>query len=229
MKKLFALILAVVMICAMSVSVFADEPETTTDHVVGTHGSTGNPVSDGLTESGFASNNPEYEVNITATVGSVEHRYAVDIEYQDMSFDIAANNLVWNVNTLKYDVKNPEAATIGTNKAYPITVTNYSDLPVNLAVTVDDKFSALNDKDDFADVAASTDANGTTEFTGTQIAKAVGATNTTAGQAQTATFYITVIATDWNKVANYYANYFTANGQPSEIIATATITVTKVS
>ena len=220
MKKLFALILAVVMICAMSVNVFA-----TTAHVVGTHGDNGT-VADGLTESGFAANNPTYNVNITATVGSVEHRYAVDIEYQNMTFDIAANNLVWNVNTLKYDVKDAGATTIGTDKAYPITVTNYSDLPVNLVVAVDDKFTGAND--DFAVVAASTAADGATAFTGATIAKAVGATNTTAGQAQTSTFYITVIAADWNKVANYYANYFTANGQSSAIIATATITVTKV-
>ena len=225
MKKLFALILAVVMICAMSVSVFAAD---TTEHIIGN--GTGNTTdndsyTDGLAENLAFPNAGTYNVNVTATVGQVEHRYAVDITYPNMTFDVAASNLVWNVNTLKYDVKEGNGTTIGTDKAYEIKVTNYSDLPVDLTVAVAD------DVADGATVAAHTNANDNVAFTEARIESAIGASGASVGQAKTQIFFITVKAGDWNAVANYYAAYFTANpnSNGTAIMGTASITISKVS
>ena len=223
MKKLFALILAVVMICTMSVSVFA-----TTEHLIGNNSGDGT-TDDGSYKDGLAADQDfpsgtTYNVDITAQVGQVQHRYAVDIEYEELVFSITGTELVWNVNTLKYEASTNPAGT-PSNSDYTVTVVNYSDLPVDLTVAVAD-----TKDDDFAVV--SSDFNGKVE-----LEDAVGVELAAIKTLKTAkTFTVSIKPADgktWADVANYYTNYFADQAaagtpQPKVTMGTLSITIAKV-
>lgn len=214
MKKLFALILAVVMICAMSVNVFAE-----TKNVVGTIG--GNKgIDNGVTD--ITSTDPAVKVDIQATVGNVENRYAVDIEYETMSFNVSGSNLVWNVNTLKYEFKagtDTNSAATATNAEFDVQVINYSDLPVKLNVNCED----LDGADSIVVACA---ANGDHE-----LEDAIGYTPSSVkadnSKAQKK-FTVTVTSTDWAAAGNYYAAKFTETSADAITIGTLHITIAKV-
>ena len=211
MKKLFALVLAVVMICAMSTSVFA----ASTKHIVGTYGDN-DTVADGVKEDAFAATDPNVVVSITATAGGIEHRYAVDIEYDDMTMSVSGSKLIWNVNTLEYEAE--DSNDVAQNTTFNAKVINYSDLPVTLTVTVSDSDNndgvtvGAYEKD--SDTALSTDP--------------IAIDDATSGTATECPFDIQVTSGDWEDVANYYASQFTSNGTTSATMATLTITVAKV-
>ena len=216
MKKLFALVLAVVMICAMSTSVFAVH-----ENVVGDRPEAGNGTyEDGDTDNEFAADNPDIQVNITATAGNVEHRYAVDIEYDTMSFSVSGSNLVWNVNTLQYETA--QGSTSVSDAEFNVQVINYSDLAVNLTVECTD-----TNANDYIAVAC-TQANGTVK-----IEDAIGYDAETV-KADTSdaqkSFKVEVTSNDWVAAGNYYAEQFATNpGQTSLIVGTLTLTIAKVS
>lgn len=219
MKKLFALVLAVLMICAMSVSVFAE-------NVVGKRGNTGN-YEDGLSD--FPSNGSfSKNMEIKATVGSIEHRYAVDIEYDELTFNVDGAILVWNVNDLKYEYKEAEPGS--SNKTYNVTVINYSDLPVDLTVVVTDTVN--NDKADISSTFVTDDTNiSTGTFKGEVVlGDAIGYNTTSIRDANSdavKSFQINIESNDWEAVANYYTNYFATTSDTSATMGTMTITVAK--
>lgn len=207
MKKLFALVLAVVMICAMSTSVFA-----AAEHVVGNGkgGTTDNGThTDGATSVDASS---QAELAITANIGATNHRYAIDIEFPTMSFDVAGSNLTWDVNTLEYVTT---GATTLENETFDITITNYSDLSVWYKVAVDDK-----DGGDGVTVVATHATSATLATSGVEVVKAVAATHT----ATTDKFTISVTSTNWTEVAEYWAGKLSTEGVSSLPMATATVT-----
>ena len=198
------------MICAMSTSVFAE-----TAKVVGNRGNT-STVEDGVTENDFAALDPGIEVSVTATAGNIEHRYAVDIEYDVMSMSVTGTTLIWNVNTLKYETEGN--ATAAEDKTFNAKIINYSDLPVNLVVAVSD-----SDNNDGVTVGAYQDNSATALSTG-----AIKINDATSGTATEYPFDIKVTSDDWAAVANYYASQFTSSGTTEDTMATLTITVAKV-
>ena len=219
MKKLFALVLAVLMICAMSVSVFAE-----TKNVVGTHGEQ-DSYEDGAKEDEFAPDNFEETMEIKAAVGTVEHRYAVDIEYDELTFNVDGTNLVWNVNTLQYEAAgnagNPQKNT------YDVKVINYSDLPVLLTVNVVD-----DDIDDGAVVSSdfNNNKNNSTITLESAVGKVLDDTQSDyiMNSKSVNKFVVSITADSWSAVANYYTNYFAEHDAETKTMGTMTITVAKV-
>ena len=212
MKKLFALILAVVMICAMSTSVFA------ADRVIG--------GSDGVET--FPADGQGTNVAITADVGDTQHRYAIDITFEVMSFEVVGSNLTWDVNQLTYVSTGNTALE---DESFDVLVENRSDLPIWYKATVAD--ADLNDGVEVF-VSHSTAASNTViETTGVEVAKVTPGAGTTKN-----TFQINVSAgtvTDrvitaagttaqWNDVCEYYADKLSAEGATSKAMATVTVT-----
>lgn len=227
MKKLFALVLAVAMICAISVS--AAKTENLVGHGKGDDTTNTGSYTDGLAEDKAfpESASKGYDVDITASVGTIEHRYAVDIEYDELTFNINGSTLVWNVNTLQYDYigsNNDDS-----NKEYNVTVINYSDLPVDLTVKVEDKNTA-----DSADIALSEGVNNTfdarlQDAIGSTISTENGSTVININEDAKKSFQINITSNDWEEVANYYTKHFANNpGATEAIMGTMTITVAKV-
>lgn len=89
-------------------------------NVVGTHGQNGD-ASDGVAD---IPSDASTSGDVSLTLGTVNHRYAVDVTFPTMTFDVG--ELTWNVQTLEYDF----GGTAMENQTLDITVTNYSDLPV---------------------------------------------------------------------------------------------------
>lgn len=197
MKKLFALVLAVVMICAMSTSVFAER-------VVG--------GSDGV--AAFDPKDSSANLAISATIGDTNHRYAIDIEFPTMTFEVAGSNLTWDVNKLEYVTT---GSTTLTDKTFNITITNYSDLSVWYKVAITD-----NDNTDGVEVDA-THATGDLED-GVEIKKANAQNHTPT----TDTFTIAVDGDDWTEITEYWAGKLSAAGVASLPMATATVTFSSV-
>ena len=155
MKKFLSVLLAVMLL----VSVFALNAAA---GVVGNYGG-GNGVNDGVAD---IPEGASTSGNVVLNLGTVNHRYAVDVTFPTMTFEVGG--LTWNVNTMKYE----SGETTMSDQTLTITITNYSDLPVNAAGTVgsiaDAATSAgisLTMTTDSATVAQATagsaDANGT--------------------------------------------------------------------
>ena len=217
MKKLISYALTLSMLACMATTAFA-----TTDHVVGSHGDSGDAkdVDDGVTTGEFVSSDPSYDLNITVSAGSVQHRYAVDITYSNMEMSMNGGNLVWNVNTLEYESDDDETTAGFANQSFPITITNYSDLPVYLNAAVTDKYASVTNGDQ---VDASNDDNITIETTlgaNTEVGDA------TDGTAVTETFQVNVTSTDWDAVANFYMPMFRDSNE-AITVGTVKLTVSK--
>ena len=155
MKKFLSVLLAAMLL----VSVFALNAAA---GVVGNYGG-GNGVNDGLPD---IPEGASTSGNVVLNLGTVNHRYAVDVTFPTMTFEVGG--LTWNVNTMKYE----SGETTMSDQTLTITITNYSDLPVNAAGTVGSVAEAatsagisLTMTTDSATVARATagsaDANGT--------------------------------------------------------------------
>lgn len=155
MKKFLSVLLAVMLL----VSVFALNAAA---GVVGNYGG-GNGVNDGVAD---IPEGASTSGNVVLDLGTVNHRYAVDVTFPTMTFKVGG--LTWNVNTMKYE----SGGTTMSDQTLTITITNYSDLPVNAAGTVGSIAEAatsagisLTMTTDSATVARATagsaDANGT--------------------------------------------------------------------
>lgn len=201
MKKFLSVLFAAAMLFSLlCVSVVAADVQNP-PHVVGSHG-VNNNISDGVADiEADASSSGD----VTLNLGAVNHRYAVDVTFPEMAFDVGG--LTWNVNTLTYDV-NGEAMS---DKTLTITVTNYSDLPVVATGAVGPLTGDAT--------AASISLAMTPEKTEAEIAKV-----TPGGSAQTATLEASLTSADWTDSVNKLV----ASGKTGSItIGTITVTIAK--
>lgn len=202
MKKLFALVLAVVMICAMSVNVFAAPVRV---------------IGDPNGVASFSPGSQGADVAITADVGETQHRYAIDITFEVMSFEVVGSNLTWDVNQLTY-VSTDDTALA--DKSFNVLVENRSDLPIWYKATVAD--ADLNDGVEVSVSHTVAASNTVIATTGVEVAKVTPGAGTTKD-----TFQINVAAGDtaaWNNVCTYYADKLSAAGATSMAMATVTVT-----
>lgn len=228
MKKFLALILAAAMLCTMTTVIAT--AATTTDHLVGngtgdvsTDNATTNngEYTDGLAEGKNFPNVDGYEISIMATAGSVEHRYAVDITYDELSFSVSTSSMVWDVNTLEYVVKDGGQSLA--NETFNVAITNYSDLPVYATVVVTDTMKDENE--DGADVAAYVDGEDTLlSVNKHEIEDAFNL----AGTENVFNFDIKITSDDWGAVSSYYMAKFLEQGNNNPfVMGTMSITLSK--
>lgn len=230
MKKALSLILAIMMIFALSTTAFAAKTDIV-GTLNGTNGTKYEDYRDGNTS--LVGTNPSTNIAITATTSAINHRYAVDIDYEPMSFNISGGNMEWDVKNLKYIVKNGDPAK---NTGFLLVVTNYSDMPVSMTASL---ATQTTDNDLFTSSKLNLDIyEGTfTEADGVAIApKVEGVEKVITGEAQTikkaevgqATSYpfsLLVTSDDWIGVANDYVDYFSRNSVERVNIATLTVTI----
>lgn len=195
MRKILAIILAVAMLTAMlAVSVSAEQEVGGADGVT-----TFNPTKTG-------------DNNINVKVTEITHKYAVDITFG--LEDLTIGSIVWNVNTMKYDVTGSTLA----NKEQEITVSNRSDLPVYAYATVKDTDTANNK---IAVTAANTETNKLT------VDKATAGTGTANGTANEDVIKINITSDDWAASLGYYVEKMAATNTKTFKIATVTVTISK--
>ena len=183
MKKLISIILSLALVaCMFGMTVMA------ADHTVG--------GPDGVAEipanSGLSS-------DVTLNLGTVNHRYAVDITFQTMTLNVG--DVTWNVNTANYELANAEQT-----KTWTITVDNYSDMAVTATVTKTD----INVRDEMSVTLDKT----------TLPLNAV----TVGGPKTTGDVNVTADSNDWNKTINAYIK---AGELTNVTIATILVTITQ--
>lgn len=203
MKKALSLILTLAMLLCM-VTTFA-----AAENVVGTHGDK-NTVEDGV-ESFTKEDGTSQNIDITVSLASVVHKYAVDVEYSTQALTIGGATLTWDVNTMTYVAAGSDTTTGEATKT--ITITNYSDLAVQAYAAVTDK-----DENDYLDVTSPY-----TETSKLTVEKAVAGSNGQNGTATTGTITITVApeaGKSWSDVSAYYAD---ATGEQTVTVATVTV------
>ncbi len=209
MKKLLSLALILALVATLTTSVFAvSEP------VVGNRG-TNNDYTDGDTYTDFDANVPAVDVGVYVTSGAYESRYAVDIEYSKIEFHVGVSNMVWDVNTMKYVVKEGSSTSTPPEEQY-ITVKNYSDNSVYMSATV-------TPEEDLDDSPMEVKVNCPDE-----VEKATAGSGSTNGTMTTKKITISVEPdTDksWDDVANYFATKLSAG--TTLRVATVTITISK--
>ena len=196
MKKFLSVLCAAAMLFSLlCVNIAADK----TEHVVGSHG--GNQITDGVSDFESASSSGD----VTLTLGTVNHRYAVDVTFPEMAFNVGG--LTWNVNTLTYDVN----GTAMSDKTLTITVTNYSDLPVVAT-------GAVGSLDGDA-TSAGISLTMTPEKTTANVSAV-----TPGGTEQTATLEASLTSANWTDSVNKLV----ASGKTDSItIGTITVTIAK--
>lgn len=125
MKKLLAVVLAVVMLATiLAVSVSAES-------VLGSN--------TGVLPEGFTSETaPGQDLNVK--VSDVTHKYAVDIIFSATTLTLGGS-ITWNVETMQYDVT--DSALTG-DQTSTVNISNRSDLPVHAYAAVTDAETADN-------------------------------------------------------------------------------------
>lgn len=208
MKKILSVILALLLLTAtFAVAASAETAETTkvvSETPVGT-------ADTGLKDEEFTSAVSSSGQTINVQVNEVQHRYAVDLtfDFADLTID---SDIVWNVKDMKYDVSNTNLK----DSTRTIQVTNRSDMPVCANATAAD-----SDDNDGVTITTST-ANGLL----TVDKATVGAGNTT-GKSTTGKIDVTLVSTDWQKVAEYYAAKSIDKNATTFILTTVTVTISK--
>ena len=200
MKKFLSVLCAAAMLfILLCVNIAAD----TTEPVVGSHG--GNQITDGVADIPSSASTTGVTGDVILNLGAVNHRYAVDVTFPVMTFNVGG--LTWNVNTLTYDMN----GTAMSDKTLTITVTNYSDLPVVAT-------GAVGSLDTDA-TSAGISLTMTPEKTTAEVLAA-----TPSGGAQTATLEATLTSTNWtNSISD-----LVASGKTGSItIGTITVTIAK--
>lgn len=206
MKKIIAFALTLILLCSIS-SAFA-----ATNHVVGTHGSDGKPVSDGVET--FGDQNTSANVTLTVKADKIQHRYAVDVTFQTMTIEVSGLELTWNVNTLDY-----ETTGSGTDARFPVTVTNYSDLPVYVSAAAGDDIA-----DNLDVVVTTTGGNAAAAISKVPVGAAYkgGSTPSEPVDYSFDVFVAPSATKSWADVAKYYAG---AAG--AQTVGTCTVTIAK--
>lgn len=199
MKKIVSLILAGLLSASLFAIGAAAEKEVGGDNGVADF----DPTNDGA--------------DINVKVNDVTHKYAVDITF---SFeDLTLGNLEWNVNDMRYDLKNGDELK---NTTRTITVSNRSDQPVCAYATVAD----ATDKAPGLNVAVATNNSAESKLT---IAKATASATvgTGTGSATDGTLTVNLTSTDWNAVAAYYGDKQLQDGTQTFKVATVTVVISK--
>ena len=208
MKKFLALALTLTLALALSISAFAEPAEL----VLGS-------------KTGVASFkdtvNGDTTVVVSATVGDILNRYAVDLIYTPLSVSVAGSTLTWDVENLEYV---SSGTVVPANTEGTVTFHNRSDLPVYVSYAVTDV-----DNNDYLAITVDQPASKQ------PIAKATPKVGATAGTPGELVYTITVDAVDaddttnaaaeWALAAEYYAAWFNKKGGDSTPIATITFTI----
>ncbi len=191
MKKLISIILSLALVaCMFAMNVGAEL-------VVGDNDSDkALSAGDGATD---IPANSSLSSNVTLNLGTVNHRYAVDITFQTMTLNVG--DVTWNVNTAKYELTDTEQT-----KTWTITVDNYSDMGVTATVTKED----VNVRDEMSVTLDKT----------TLPLNAV----TVGGPKTTGDVTVTADSNDWNKTINAYIK---AGELTNVTIAKILVTITK--
>lgn len=199
MKKIFSVILAVVIVASMAAI------GASAERIVG--GNTGN-ITDGV-ETFDPTTGVSQDIYVQVT--EIAHRYAVDITYSLDDLTLGGT-ITWDVNSLEYVIV-ANGSLVDTTRT--IEVSNRSDLPVKAFATVTDADAA-----DYISVTA--DYN--SDATALTIAKADITTKTATAENIT----LTIGSTDWTEAAIYYAGKHTNDlGAGRYKIASVTVTVSK--
>ena len=199
MKKIFSVILAVVIVASMAAI------GASAERIVG--GNTGN-ITDGV-ETFDPTTGVSQDIYVQVT--EIAHRYAVDITYSLDDLTLGGT-ITWDVNSLEYVIVANGSLVDATRT---IEVSNRSDLPVKAFATVTDADAA-----DYISVTA--DYN--SDATALTIAKADITTKTATAENIT----LTIGSTDWTEAAIYYAGKHTSDlGAGRYKIASVTVTVSK--
>ena len=201
MKKAMSLILAIMMVFALSTTAFAA-------NVIGTRG-VHKDFNDGVDA---ANAQEDYEIAINVSTSSIVSKYAVDVEYSTAAISLGGGTLTWDVNTMTYVTtdagENPTALT------KTITITNYSDKAITAYATIEKKYA-----DDGLTVVA--------DYTSDEKLTVDGATpgvGDNKGTEKTGTITITLgTDTTWADVVTYYTNL--DPGADSIQAATATVSI----
>ena len=196
MKKFLSVLLAAMLL----VSVFALNAAA---GVVGNYGG-GNGVNDGVAD---IPEGASTSGDVVLNLGTVNHRYAVDVTFPTMTFEVGG--LTWNVNTMKYE----SGETTMSDQTLTITITNYSDLPVNAAGTVGS----------IAEAATSAGISLTMTTDSATVARATAGSADTNGTAATATLEASLTSGNWT---NSIDALFAAGAQ-SITVGTITVAISK--
>lgn len=224
MKKLISLALTLAILASLAISVSAAYPDGY-PNVVGTHGknaSNANSVNDGVAS--FPDTDPAVKgttVTVNATVGEIQSRYAVDIDYVDLQVSVSGSDLVWDVNKLEYVASGDPS--VPANTTTDVKFTNYSDKSVYVSYDETDADAA-----DHLTVGVTVTEGAAVEGTKYEITRAQAKVGSTPGKATDRIFTLTVAADDsnWNQVAEYYAAWFSAHpGESSTQISSITFVV----
>ena len=197
MKKIISLVLATLMLTALFLTTVSAENLVKDDY------------------SGTFADTTSDPHDIYVKVQKAQHRYAVDIEFNIATLDLAGY-MVWNTDSLSYD-----ASVSGNQDVTPstITITNRSDLPVYAYTTVEDA--------DLGDSITFTSSN-EGETNQLEVGAATPGSGSTSGTATTGTLTVTPTSTDWKAVGTYYGNKRIASPSvESYKIASVTVTVSK--
>lgn len=220
MKKLISLALTLAILASLAISVSAEYP-----NVVGTHGknaSNANSVNDGVAS--FPDTDPAVNsttVTVNATVGEIQSRYAVDIDFADLQVSVSGSDLVWDVNKLEYVASGDPS--VPANTTTDVKFTNYSDKSVYVSYDETDADAA-----DHLTVGVTVTEGAAVEGTKYEITRAQAKVGSTPGKATDRIFTLTVAADgdNWNQVAEYYAAWFSAHpGESSTQISSITFVV----
>lgn len=196
MKKFLSVLLAATLL----VSVFALNAAA---GVVGNYGG-GNGVNDGVAD---IPEGASTSGNVVLDLGTVNHRYAVDVTFPTMTFEVGG--LTWNVNTMKYE----SGGTTMSDQTLTITITNYSDLPVNAEGTVGS----------IAEAATSAGISLAMTTASATVAQATAGSADTNGTAATATLEASLTSGNWT---NSIDALFAAGAQ-SITVGTITVAISK--
>ena len=197
MKKFLSVLLAAMLL----VSVFALNAAAV--NVVGTHGQSGG-VSDGVAD---IPEGASTSGDVVLNLGTVNHRYAVDVTFPTMTFEVGG--LTWNVNTMKYE----SGGTTMSDQTLTITITNYSDLPVNAEGTVGS----------IAEAATSAGISLAMTTASATVAQATAGSADTNGTAATATLEASLTSGNWTNSID--ALFFA--GAQSITVGTITVAISK--
>ena len=172
-------------------------------NVVGTHGQSGG-VNDGVAD---IPEGASTSGDVVLNLGTVNHRYAVDVTFPTMTFEVGG--LTWNVNTMKYE----SGGTTMSDQTLTITITNYSDLPVNAEGTVGS----------IAEAATSAGISLAMTTASATVAQATAGSADTNGTAATATLEASLTSGNWT---NSIDALFAAGAQ-SITVGTITVAISK--
>ena len=171
--------------------------------VVGNYGG-GNGVNDGVAD---IPEGASTSGDVVLNLGTVNHRYAVDVTFPTMTFEVGG--LTWNVNTMKYE----SGGTTMSDQTLTITITNYSDLPVNAEGTVGS----------IAEAATSAGISLAMTTASATVAQATAGSADTNGTAATATLEASLTSGNWT---NSIDALFAAGAQ-SITVGTITVAISK--